>query len=297
MEYGNDKTITNIMGEQYDIQGVSECYDDHNRLLLRCEIRIITPEMAKELLSHNISNRNLKKGAVYANHAAMEADKWYINGQSIVVNERGELKDGQHKLTALIKANKCYPLVYVTVRDDEAKMIDIGVSRSIKDQIMLSNDTELEEINDLKITGAASFLLSGSLGMIKRVPKFMLIEEIKKNIDIWLWLKENEDFPSLKCKKSIGSSPVFAAVAAAYKSGYPENKLNRFMNVLNTGVIANANETPIVKLRDYLMSHKLTGGRDMQKEVYLRCQHTLKAYEEDNIRAVCRKASMEYYKW
>lgn len=94
----------------------------------------VTPEMAKLWLSKNIiKNRNISKKRVskYANE--MKLGRWYPGStQSIVLNDKGELMDGQHRLTALIKANMSI-IMNVWFNADEAEFmhIDTGMARNV----------------------------------------------------------------------------------------------------------------------------------------------------------------------
>ena len=67
---------------------------------------LVTPEIAKELLKLNISNRPLNKTTVdwYANQ--MVNGQWTISGQTISISDKNTLIDGQHRLAAIVKSGK-----------------------------------------------------------------------------------------------------------------------------------------------------------------------------------------------
>ena len=65
----------------------------------------ITPEKAREYLKTNTDNyRKISraKAAIYARE--MKAGKWELNGEGIMFAEDGTLKNGQHRLAAILMA-------------------------------------------------------------------------------------------------------------------------------------------------------------------------------------------------
>jgi len=66
---------------------------------------IITPQRASELLERNAKNRPLDKKHIARLAKTIEEGKWVWNGQTITVDENGDVLDGQHRLYACIKAN------------------------------------------------------------------------------------------------------------------------------------------------------------------------------------------------
>lgn len=283
---------------EYGMVGRAICVNSRTgEQVLSAEVKLITPEYAKELLANNPNNRKISKEVVEKYARAMANGEWYLNGESIAINEKGELANGQHRLTAAVKADYSFPCVVVKVLKKETLMIDDGRVRTIGNQIDMSGDAEMQGINNNKITGAASFLLCRRYAGTKRVSKAELFSFIKADIDVWKWIRDIEFFTTLRSKKGVGNAPVFAAIAAAYKSGYSQYKLLRFADVLNSGEIRDETERPILRLRDYLLTHRSTGGSSIQTETYMRCQYTLRAFETENIKAVCKAASEEYYCW
>lgn len=78
----------------------------------RCGIYTITPEIARELLANPADkNRPLKKSVVRKYARRIRAGLWRLTGEPILLNEKGALLDGQHRLSACIEADKPFDTV------------------------------------------------------------------------------------------------------------------------------------------------------------------------------------------
>jgi hypothetical protein len=75
-------------------------------------IRIVTPEIASELLTHGRINNLMSRSKVEKYKKMMIAGKWknYV-GTPIVIKE-GELLDGRHRLTAIAETGFSYKIPF-----------------------------------------------------------------------------------------------------------------------------------------------------------------------------------------
>lgn len=105
---------------------------------MRAEIKLITPSFAKELLKMNVGNRRLKN-IKNSYVGQMLNGEWKENGEPIIVDLNGFVKDGQHRLNAVIEANYSYlcPIIY-DVDPDVMDTIDTGTNRSFQDVLELN---------------------------------------------------------------------------------------------------------------------------------------------------------------
>lgn len=67
---------------------------------------IITPEQAKHLLQGNTDNRPRRRGWVDYLAGCIERGEWMLTHQGIALAPNGRLLDGQHRLAAIVKANR-----------------------------------------------------------------------------------------------------------------------------------------------------------------------------------------------
>lgn len=96
---------------------------------------MITPELATEYLATNVGNqRNISTPALSRYTNSMEKGLWRVNGEAIKFDTNNMLCDGQHRLTACIKAN--IPFESLVIRGLDPKVfdsIDTGKVRSSGD--------------------------------------------------------------------------------------------------------------------------------------------------------------------
>lgn len=96
---------------------------------------LITPERAANLLANRYEKqRNINKNSVRYYASDMLNGRWMQNGEPIIISDKGHLLDGQHRMSAIIKAN--IPITMdVTYGVDEIayNTIDKGRTRSTAD--------------------------------------------------------------------------------------------------------------------------------------------------------------------
>lgn len=101
---------------------------------MKAQLEIITPAVANQMLDTNKRNRPLSIFTVERYAADMSAGRWKPNGQTIIIDTNGDLLDGQHRLRAIVKANKPQGmLVARNVAADSFDTIDNGKPRSLAD--------------------------------------------------------------------------------------------------------------------------------------------------------------------
>jgi len=105
--------------------------------------------------------------------SAMIEGEWLYNGEAIKFDRDGRLVDGQHRLEAVVKANK--PIAFLVIRglDPEVfKTIDTGKKRSAGDVLAIKG------VKNPNAVGAAMRLLHRTLadefGLKKRISNTQL---------------------------------------------------------------------------------------------------------------------------
>ena len=68
------------------------------------EVEIITPDMARQYLSHNAYHRKIKQKKVDTLAATLAQEGWHLNGKTITFDSNGRLLGGQHRLSAVIQS-------------------------------------------------------------------------------------------------------------------------------------------------------------------------------------------------
>jgi len=104
------------------------------------EVVLMTPEWAREILTQkNNMNRKIRKSKLMMYIRSIEAGEWKVTNQGIGIDSEGNLLDGQHRLAAIVKANKAVEILLGTDCDpDTFGVIDIGATRTAGDMLTLS---------------------------------------------------------------------------------------------------------------------------------------------------------------
>ena len=149
---------------------------------------LITPEIAKELLKLNVSNRPLNQVTVDWYARQMINGQWTISGQTISISDKNTLIDGQHRLAAVVKSGKEIMLnVAYNVPFESFVNYDSVRSRGLSDVFAIENILNYKSISSIiskynaLSLGQLSYLGFGNsnqAGGIKKKSKFTNIEAL-----------------------------------------------------------------------------------------------------------------------
>lgn len=106
---------------------------------MKAKVERINKQKAIELLKGNSENRKVKNNLVeYLTHQ-MSSGLWKQNGESIIIDKNGQIKDGQHRLKAIVEANfSDYFVIAYDVNPDVFETIDTGKVRGLKDILYIN---------------------------------------------------------------------------------------------------------------------------------------------------------------
>lgn len=252
----NIDKIKNILGMNSDLESV-----------------LITPEKAEQLLKFNSNNRKLSNTIVnkYANQ--MKSNKWHSDASMITFGTSGELTNGQHRLTAIIKSNTPIQFVVSMGVDNFAEM-DRGKSRTIVDNLLLD-----DRFKDLQESKSRSIV-----GVVTTLSRVIKHESVSSDILASFLDKYKDDFVYLKDEGILFGSQqsnkraLSAAMFVAYINRVDINLLKNVRNVLNTGISKGSTDLPIIALRDFIFKNK-GSGFNYDEELYKRSLYCINACE------------------
>jgi hypothetical protein len=114
---------------------------------LSMEVIDITPELAKEMLGRNVSNRRLTEGVVKAYARDMQAGRWTLNGEAIQFSEDGTLLNGQHRLSAIALSGVTVKMLVIHGLPKKAQeTMDAGKKRTAVDNFTLRGETHAKTL-------------------------------------------------------------------------------------------------------------------------------------------------------
>ncbi len=95
----------------------------------------ITPDIAEVFLRTSVGNRGIRKSHVDRLAGAMSRGEWRITSQCIGFDINGALRDGHHRLNAVIKSGTTISCMVVSdMPVDAYQVTDTGLSRSYADR-------------------------------------------------------------------------------------------------------------------------------------------------------------------
>lgn len=139
------------------------------------EMRVenVTPEKATHYLKRNVDNyRKISRAKVALYAEEMKAGKWQLNGEAIMFDETGKLKNGQHRLAAVILAGIPVQMTIITGVADDVTIYDNGQNRSTKQMAQASG---YGDISGTEAAVATAFV--GNFG--NKVPKGVVLDWLK----------------------------------------------------------------------------------------------------------------------
>src|SRR6266487_5152852 len=108
---------------------------------MRSRVQTITPDKAEELLAANTANRPLSRSTVRSFAEAMRRGDWLVTHQGIAFDTNGVLVDGQHRLAAIIEADRPVELtVFTDVAEGTFDVLDIGKRRTAADVLAIEGE-------------------------------------------------------------------------------------------------------------------------------------------------------------
>lgn len=220
---------------------------------MKIEKVLLTPDMAVKLLAQNPNNRNISKDRVtrYANDIIN--DRWVEDtGELIKIDVDGNVTDGQHRLSAIVKSNKSiYVHIATGVSKDVFQVIDSGKSRSASDVLKIAGVSNTKKVsafiqlyNQYKNTSYRYDTANIDTGMTSK----MILKYYRENYK--------------RVDEIISKSNVF---------------YNQFQKVLNYGDVAlfYALFTDIAPYKGYEFIRELCQGTDITNDVIILLRNRL----------------------
>jgi hypothetical protein len=183
---------------------------------IKTELRLVTPDVATEMLKRNGGNRPLNVRHSKKLAADMTAGRWLFDGSPISFNTKGQLINGQHRLEGIkLSGTSQYFLILHGLDSESFKVMDTGRNRSAADVLNI----EGMELNSQMIVAALRMLM-----YYKDFQCFESREKIYTNSEILEFAKENEkqikesfEFMA-KFKRPFISRPLSIALHAVFSS-------------------------------------------------------------------------------
>lgn len=256
----------------------------------QCFKILATKDIAQEWLNHNYSNRAISEKYLKTLIKEIRENKWVINGDTIRFSKTGELLDGQHRLTAIVKTG-IPQYVWVFTGLDKTSHIDDGRGRTIRDQILVSGKAKKgDAFSDNKCIATVRYLYNYS-----RNNNGYYQEERPSTDDVLLWMQLHSD--SINFIKKLAdihggsvnarSAFILAAALVCQMNGVSEEDITDWFRVVRTGEYSSDLQLSGIAFRNYLInmksSHKESGIG------FLKAQHSIRVFNHKKCRQLNAK--------
>jgi hypothetical protein len=223
---------------------------------MRTCIETITPEMAADYLLRNKSNRKVSWHHVDSLCRAMISDKFDLTHQGIAFDERGYLIDGQHRLHAIIKANK---------------PVRISVTYGVGGESRISIDTQMRPrsyADALTIEGDDL----ATKQTIAACRMWMLLNGNSKPalFEVREFLARHRESIRLAVEIAAGNSilnhgSILGMLVIAVEAGHAE-EIRNWAEAVKTGVAREDWQTSATRFREWWLSSPKSGGSSTRCE-------------------------------
>lgn len=114
----------------------------------------VSPELAEHILSKNDGNRNKVENNVIKIATDIESGLWELNGETIIISDDGLLNDGQHRLQAVVLADRpVQMLLFFGAARKSRFTVDMGAARTC------GHLMSMDGVTDATVVAASSKLL------------------------------------------------------------------------------------------------------------------------------------------
>lgn len=211
----------------------------------------ISPKKAEAYLEKNVTNRPLREDVVRALEADMVSGNWVPTHQGIAFNDRDELIDGQHRLSAIVRSGVTvrmlvtHGLPTIVGETQTMDVVDRGVGRSIGDQLKLQHGWSNPNL------AVAIMATLGALAIGRRVRR-QTTSQVLKALEIYgRHAAEIGKLIDKTKERRFRRAPFCSALtfARAVEPGMADRFLNAMVSGANLGA-----GSPELTLRNFLLS-------------------------------------------
>lgn len=240
------------------------------KVQMESKVMVVTPTIAADWLKANVeNNRAIVESRVDAYVRAINNGEWQLTPEGVMFDTDGNLIDGQHRLTAISRANKPVKMVVWTgVPFETMEVLNTGVARTTADVLTVTGGIG-------NVSGAAKTAVARA-NVIYRL-HHPTIHQSKMTVAAYEWVKARFEadldwaqrvYPingggSLSLTTRRFRSPaVTAALIIAHKR-YPED-VETFARRADKAVELTERD-PAYALRKYLDANPIYGGKSLER--------------------------------
>jgi len=233
---------------------------------VRAEIVSITPAVAEDWLASMGPNRRLNESNVSRLELDMAKNNWFDNGDPIRFDRKGRLRDGQHRLHALVRSGKTYSFHVIRNLDEKAlQIVDTGKSRSFGDILAMREGAHAVSPSlARKIAATAKMVWHYDNGSILSSGQAVSHSELEQT------LRTHRDLPSAVETVAAGTVQPHALLAFVYTlaAEVAPRKAKQWLTQVQEGENLRKG-MPAYELRSMLIGQRGTGAKQQLRGPFL----------------------------
>lgn len=248
-------------------------------------LRTVTPAMAITWLQHhNKFNRFIKPSVVDQFVRDLVAGRWKLTHQGVAFDWNGQLVDGQHRLTAIAKANIAATVYVATGLDPLVReAVDIHSKRNVTDAFALSNRGARVAVKGMPANSAAGMWARMMYGIQQKKgqetrQEILAFSDAYAEGGEWALM----EFAKHTRHRAVHVAPVMAAVARAYYHYADKYRLARCVEVLATGIPRHPDENAALHWRNVL-TNGIARNSNRQPEIYGKTCRAIQAFMRNEV--------------
>lgn len=151
----------------------------------------VGPDLAGALLEKNEENRPVSQREVKKLERVLRSDKWKPNGETIKLDSKGRLRDGQHRLNAIINTGISAKMLIVTGLDEDVfTTMDQGRKRTGGDVLFIRGVANYAQTSVACATFYRVIKNKPIFGSVDAIPPYGIDEVLERHEG----LRESVDF-------------------------------------------------------------------------------------------------------
>ena len=237
----------------------------------------LTPEQAQYILDfHNKDNRKLSKSQVTRITRSIENDNWLLDGQPITFNVDGNLTEGQHRLSAIVrgKKDKTYKVIIVTgVAKDTFSKTATNKKRNPIDEIQ----RKYRKATNLEVSILGDLLKRRRVNRLTMQNAIFNYEDWDRNIKSAI--KSTGDFEEVLNKYSLQRKTVGAYIALCGRFGFYE-ECKTVLDLLDTEL--KDDQDPVLLPMQFIQ-HWNRSAVDLSNEKRMDLLYAMLCYATDRV--------------
>ena len=228
----------------------------------KISVEFITPEQARAYLATNKNNRNMRKAVVEKYAYDMANGKWEDNGETIAFSVSGALKNGQHRLAAIIKSNVGIWCIVVRNVPELATIYDIGAKRKVSDFMAFQGAGVEAKDNTMIAIFRLFHFLHTKKDKINETDSVSMLTYFEKDVVSTYKIAASNHSNLTRTRHFC------LAIFIALKSGVPIDILLEFCELVNTGYCNDDRKYAAITLRNKMQEIKKTNMSLTESEKY-----------------------------